>query len=457
MRWSLVFLLLGGCSRFGPVYPSRPSAHPSPPIADPSPSRVGIHVSVTGAALRDSLESLVPREGEGTFTALGSERPYRWTRDPLALTFSSGRIVLKTHVSSNVQLPISSMDLAFDVAISAEPVINTAYALKMQSTDVGVHSDDRRLKVVDQFAGIFDKVGHEIDQKLNEFAYDLRPLLEETYDRVKAPLPLPMGQAAGCAELRVLGVEAAPLILADGIEKDFSFIVGPTITIPCAPSLEPSPLPPLANVAAVPTGPFAVTIPLAASYEELTRALGSAFTNGKLFFSPEHPKLYLEKPELYESEGSLVLRLHIAGPVREFGIDADINGDLYLVGHPSLVDNEIQFPDLEPTIETTNFLLSLKAMTDNSRIKTEARKALRLDLTERLSAVRTKLSSDLTFGSSAQCFGAHVDKLELTELHAHASYLRLNVVATARASASMPCAMPLTDERPLEYGPPPPP
>jgi hypothetical protein len=185
---------------------------------------------------------------------------------------------------------------------------------------------------------------------------------------------------------------------------------------------------------------------VAASYEELTKALGAAFTDGKLFFSSEHPKLYLEKPELYESEGSLILRLHIVGGVNKFGIDADIDGDLYLVGHPSLVDNEIRFPDLEPTIETSNFLLSLKAMTDGDRIKTEARKALRIDLVERLAAVRSKLSSDLTFGTASQCFRGFVDKIELTELHAHAAYLRVNVVVTARAAASLPCASEIATE-----------
>ena len=193
----------------------------------------------------------------------------------------------------------------------------------------------------------------------------------------------------------------------------------------------------------VPTGPFTVTVPVVASYAELTRGLGAAFTDGKLFFSKEHPKLYLEKPQVYESSGALVLRLHIAGPVHEFGIDADINGDLYLVGHPTLIDNDIQLPDLEPTIETSNFLLSLKAMTDGEHIKAEARKALRVDLTERLQAVRAKLSSELTFGDAKQCFVGNVDKLELTELHAHDSYLRVNVVVTARAAASLPCASPI--------------
>ncbi|MEO7033457.1 MAG: DUF4403 family protein [Polyangiaceae bacterium] len=445
-RWLLllnIVALVSGCTRFGPVYPSRPAEHATPLVADPAPSRVTAHVALSGAGLRSSLEDLLPKTGEGTFTLVGSERAYKWTRGPLDVSFASGRIVLKTSVSASVDLPISSIDLAFDVRISAEPVINTGYALKLQSTDVAVHSDDRRLKVLDQVAGVFDHVGSEIDQKLRGFSYDLKPLLEEAYERVRKPLPLPMGEASGCAELRVLGVEAAPLILADGIEKDFALIVAPSVTIPCTPEPAADPLPPLANVAMVPTGPFTVTVPVVASYAELTRGLGAAFTDGKLFFSAEHPKLYLEKPQLYESSGALVLRLHIAGPVHEFGIDADINGDLYLVGHPTLIDNEIALPDLEPTIETSNFLLSLKAMADGAQIKAEARKALRVDLTERLQAVRAKLSSDLSFGNAQQCFVGNVDKLELTDLHAHQSYLRVNVVVTARASASLPCESPL--------------
>lgn len=397
-------------------------------------------MAISGAGLREQLEGVIPKTGEGQLAMLGSERPYRWTRGPLDVSFALGRVVVKTSVACNVELPISSLDLPFDVQISAEPVINSGYQLKLQSTDVAVRSDDRRLKVMDQVAGVFDRVGNEIDQQLRGFAYELKPLLEETYQRVQKPLPLPLDGASGCAQLAVLGVEAAPLILADGIEKDFALIVAPSVTIPCTPQGQAEPLPALANVAMVPTGPFTVTIPVVASYAELTRGLGAAFTNGKLFFSSEHPKLYLEKPELYESSGSLVLRLHIAGPVRELGIDADIDGDLYLVGRPSLVDNEIALPDLEPTIETSNFLLSLKALKDGDRIKAEARKALRLDLSERLHAVRSKLSSELTFGSSKECFVGRVNKLELSELHAHQHYMRVNVVVTAQAAASLPCS-----------------
>ncbi|HEY3664368.1 MAG TPA: hypothetical protein VGL19_00150, partial [Polyangiaceae bacterium] len=235
MRWMFLLLLLSACTRFGPLYPSRPAPHPSPLVADPSPSRVTAHVSMSGAALRASLEDVVPKSGDGSFTLLGSERAYKWTRDALDVSFSGGRIVVKTSVASNVDLPISSIDLAFDVRISAEPVINTGYALKLQSSDVAVHSDDKRLKILDQVAGVFARVSGELEQKLRGFSYDLKPMLEESYQRVRKPLQLPLDSASGCAELRVLGVEAAPLILADGIEKDFALVVAPSVTIPCTP------------------------------------------------------------------------------------------------------------------------------------------------------------------------------------------------------------------------------
>ncbi|HEX3850111.1 MAG TPA: hypothetical protein VHW01_04045 [Polyangiaceae bacterium] len=50
--------------------------------------------------------------------------------------------------------------------------------------------------------------------------------------------------------------------------------------------------------------------------------------------------------------------------------------------------------------------------------------------------------------ASAIRFVGQVDKLELTELHAHESYLRVNVVVTARASASMPCGAQLPEPTP---------
>lgn len=441
MRRLLASLFLGllSCTRFGPVYPSRPAAQASPLLADPTPSRLNVHVSISGAGLRSSLDQAVPLSGSGSFPLVGSERPYQWVRVPLGVSFGAGKIEVKTVAVAHVELPAFAVDVPFNVSIASEPVISSAYQLKLQAVEVKVSSDDKRLKLVEQFTDVFGKVGEQIAAKVRDYSYDLRPMLEQADQRVQQRIDLPLEGAHGCAELRVLGVEAAPMILADGLERDFALVVAPSVTIPCTPQSEPPPLPPLQNVAAVPTGPFTLTVPVVASYAELTRSLSSTFTDGKLFFSSEHPKLYLEKPELYESSGALVLKLHIAGPVHELGIDTDINGDLYLVGHPSLVDNEISLPDLQPTIETSNFLLSLKAMKDGDRIQAEARKALRLDLAARLLPIRQKLSSDLTFGDEQQCLVGTLDKLELTELHTHATYLRVHVVATARAAASLPC------------------
>jgi hypothetical protein len=181
-------------------------------------------------------------------------------------------------------------------------------------------------------------------------------------------------------------------------------------------------------------------VPIAARYDELTRAMSASFTDGKLFFSTEYPDLYLEKPEIYESQGQIVLKLHIQGPVRKFGINTDLNGDLYLTGRPVIVDNELRIPDLEPTIETRNLLLSLKAMADSDKIRDQARAALRLDISERLVPIREKLSSDLTFNPDKGCFQGAVDKVEITSLHSHASYLRVYVNVIGRAAAMMPCA-----------------
>ena len=440
-----VCLLAGACSTFGPVYPPRPPASPGAPVSDPMPSRVVAHVAVTSVGLKTALDDAIPRKGDGSFAMLRTQRKYTWDRAPVEVAFGQGRIAIDTKVHAVVDMPVGSLEFPLDVHVVAEPVVSTEYKVKLQAADVKVTSSDRRLKVADFAAGVFDTIAAELGAKVKEFSYDIRPSLEEAYARVKKPIDFPIGDAHGCAKLKVLGVEAGPTVVADGLEKDIALVVAPEVTLPCAPGEAP-PLPPFSNVASVPPGPFTVTVPVAARYDELQKAMGTLFTDGKYFFSAEYPKLYLEHPEIYESQGQLVLKVHIKGPVHKFGLDLDLDGDLYLSGHLAVVDNEVQIPDLEPTIETKNFFLSLKAMADGSRIRDQARAALRLDLTERLRAVREKLSSELTFGGPAACFRGDVDKIEVTSAHAHGSYMRVYVAVTARAAATMPCP-----------GPPPPP
>jgi hypothetical protein len=447
-------VVAASCSRFGPVYPPRPALSEGPPTADPPPSRVVAHVAVTSAALRQALDDAAPKTGDGTVHFLGGDRPYTWERGPLDVGFSQGRVVLKTTIVAKLTVPLKTLELPLDLRVEAEPILSSEYAVKLQSVDVQVRSTDTGLAVADRVAGIYDRIAAPIAARLKEFGYDLRPLVSEAYDRVARPIDLPIGEAKGCARLRVLEVEAGPSVLADGIEKDIALVVAPSITLPCA---EPegdlhASLPPMSNVATVMPGPFTVTIPIAARYDELTRAMSMAFTDGKLYFSSEYPGLYLEKPEIYESQGQLVLKLHIHGPVHKLGIDTDLDGDLYLVGHPSVVDNELSVPDLEPTIETRSFLLSLKAMTDGDRIRDEARQALRLDLGERMRDVRDKLGDGLTFARGGGCFRGDVDAIEVTGVHPHAAYVRVYVAVTARARLAMPCEVPPTNAAPISGG-----
>jgi hypothetical protein len=430
------------CSRFGPVYPSRPEPAAGAVIADPPPSRIVTHVAVTSAALKDAVEDAVPKTGDGTVPLLGGERRYTWEREAFALEFADGRLVLTTKVHAILSLPLKELQVPLDVRVQAEPVVSTEYTVHLQSVDVKVTSPDARLGLADKVVGVYEKIEAPIADKLKGFAYDLRPLLGEAYARVAKPMELLVGDAKACAELKVLGVEAGPTVLADGIEKDVALVVAPSITMPCPDAYTGAEvaLPPMSNVSVVQPGPFTVTVPIAAKYDELTRAMSAAFTDGKLFFSPEYPGVFLEKPEIYESQGSLVLRLHIAGPVHAAGIDTVLDGDLYLTGHPAVVDNELTLPDLEPTIESRNFLLSLKAIRDGDLIRDQARMALRLDIGARLHDATDKLGKELTFGSDKACFHGDVDRVEVTGVHPHAAYLRVYVAVTARTRAMVPCA-----------------
>ena len=434
-----------GCSTFGAAYPQRPEPTAGAAQADPPPSRVVVHLTVTGAAMKTAIDSALPAQGEGTFSVLGSERKYTWTRDPVDVSFSQGRIVLDAQVHARVLIPLHPLEFPLMLHVLAEPIVSSEYALKLQSVEVKVTSPDSRLSIADKVASIYDTIDAAISDKVKGFAYDLRPLVAGAAERLAKPMPLEMGDASACAVLKVLGIEAGPTILADGMEKDLAIVVAPSVVLPCpadaaagAPA-SPLELPPLANVATIVPGPFTVTIPLAARYEELTRAMSAAFTDGKLFFSKDFPQLYMEKPEVYQSEGKLVLKLHLQGPVHKLGIDANLDGDIFLAGHPQVVDNELSIPDLEPTIETKNFLLSLKAATDGENIKNQARQALRLDIGDRLEPVKQKLSSQLQFEAAGGCFRGDVDRLQVTGVYPHAAYLRIYADVTGRARATMPC------------------
>ena len=266
----------------------------------------------------------------------------------------------------------------------------------------------------------------------------MKPLIAQANERLAKPIDIPLGDAKGCAVVKVLGVEAGPTVLADGIEKDLALVIQPSVLIPCPEHPDVAPMPPLSNVATLQPGPFTVTIPVAAKYDELAKAMGLTFTDGKLFFSKEFKELYLEKPEVYASKDQLVLKLHLAGPIKK-PFETTLNGDLYMVGHPVVEDNELKIPDLEPTIDSANFLLKMKQAFDGSTIRDQARAALHLDIGQRLASAKDKLAKDLDFGDGQGCVKGAVQKIEISGVHVHQNYLRVYVTVTGTAAMYMPC------------------
>jgi hypothetical protein len=66
-----------------------------------------------------------------------------------------------------------------------------------------------------------------------------------------------------------------------------------------------------------------------------------------------------------------------------------------------------------------------------------------------LKSVRAKLSSELSFGDGQGCLQAGVDKIEVTNVHPHGTYLRVYVSVTARANVYLPCPNPPAPPSPV--------
>src|SRR5205823_887873 len=129
-------------------------------------------------------------------------------------------------------------------------------------------------------------------------------------------------------------------------------------------------------------------------------------------------------PEIYATGGEIVTKLHLDGFVKK-GFKVRLSGDLYLSGHPQVRDNELEVPDMQPTVETRDALLKLKTQMDAEGLKRQVRQALRLDIGARLLSVRNKLQSELSIppapGGTGQkgCLRADVGRIEVSGIYAH--------------------------------------
>jgi hypothetical protein len=484
-QWSCVAVLAVvlavscGTSSRQRVRPPSPHKSSGRPISDPPPSRVTIHATIFREALVKKLASSLPRTGAGETEVMGQQIRYTWQREPVTVKFDRGRIFVTVNVLGRVQL-MGDREFPISVTIAGEPVITADFKALMQSVEVMVKAN-----------GPVDRVNNAIEEKLHglitatleDFRLDVRPLLMSTFARLARPIEFNVGDQVACAELRITALEAGPTVLADGVEKELGVVVLPSVTLPCTPveggagapagadggvpggtpgtdgGSPPTPgappdggvpdagspelppgftLPLLANVASIPSGPFTVTVPIAARYEELSRALETAM-KGKLFISDSHPELYLEKPEVYPSDDTVVIRMMLGGNASVGGAKLPMDGEIFFAGHPRVIDNQITVPDLEITPGTAAELVKLKFALDGAAIRDQARAALRVDLSERLAAVKDKLSTELSFSDNEGCVRARVLRSEVTGIFAHETYLRIYVLVDAQASLYMPC------------------
>lgn len=438
---TLVALSACGSSRSGldAVRPPRPLDGAPRPIPDPPPSRVVLHATIFPEGIAAQLEAAVPVEGAGLVDVVaGKGLTYTWTREPFVVRFDRGRLLLASKVTAAVRL-LGSHALQVDLRIGGEPVLSPDYQARVQSLTVDVKVTgplDSVSRVVEK------KLTEELTRSLEAFAFDVRPMIAGFYERLRAPLAFAVGTSSACATLEVKAIEAGPTILATSMEKDLGVVVLPSVTLPCVrTSTRAAPPPMLANVAMLPSGPFAVVLPVAAAYEEISAAMEQAI-GGRLHFSKEYPSLFLEKPEVFPANESLVIRMQLGGRVRLAGGDLPLEGELFFMGRPVVVDNQIVVPDLQLTPGSADGLLRLKLLLDRDAINRQAQAALRVDISERLAAVRHKLSTELSFSEGMGCVRGEVLRLEVTGLYPHASFLRMYATVHAQASLYIPCKRP---------------
>jgi hypothetical protein len=449
------------------LYPTRPQGVSSPPLADPPLSRPTMHLTLTRAGLEALLDALVPAKDGGDYALLGA-RAWGWERGPFALAFDDARkaMTATTSVTATVELPGTTLSIPLSVKADVQPVLTSEHRLALQAVTVKVTSADRRLRLADATAGVIAHVEKTLTEKLTTMSVDLRPTLSSLYDTLGTPLFLPLSPAQACFALDVRALEAGPTVLADGFEKELALTVAPSLTMPCtmrdasnagavvvvdeamvAAGTLPAraPLPPLKNASGVEGGPFTLTIPVAAGYDELQKAMTLAFPDGKLAFSSSQPGLFITEPEVYAADGDVVVRVRLGGFAMASGVQIDVDGDLYLAGRPMVRDNFLEFPDLAPTVATEQALLKAALALKEDELTAAVKKALRLDLSQRLQAVRAKLEGALTKetvlvdGVAPLCTSVEIGRIAVSDVHVHDPYLRATVTTTALFSASLPC------------------
>ena len=442
------------------LQPPPPAPNGGRPVSDPPPSRIVIHATIFREALTKKMAESLPRSGEGDAQLFaGQTLHYTWQREPVTLKFDRGRVVVGVKVNGRFNM-MGEREMPIAITIAGEPVMTADFKALLQSTDVHVVASGP-VEAVNR--SIEAKLRDLITETLETFRFDVRPLVASAFARLARPIEIPVGDQFACAELKITNLEAAPTVLADGLEKDLGIVVMPSVTLPCTPvaslagptsndggtgvdaGMPPATqvatqvtMPLLQNVSTLPSGPFKVVIPVAARYEELSKAL-EASMKGRLHFSESHPELYMENPQVYPSDDTVVIKMNLGGNAKVGSYSVPMMGELFFAGHPRVLDNQISVPDLEITPGTASELLKLKFALDYQSIRDQARQALRVDISERLAMVKDKLSSEMTFSEDLGCVRGQVLRSEVTGIYPHPSFLRIYVQVDAQLGLYLPC------------------
>ena len=378
----------------------------------------------------------MPLQGEGDAPVLaGRTLHYSWRREPFQLEFDRGRVIVSANATGSASF-LGARDFPVRVAIAGEPIVTADFKTMLQAIDVQVTATGPVERVN---RGLEEKLSGLATKLLEELRLDLRPLLSGVFERLQKPIELSLGpDLKACATLRIAALEAGPTVVAHGIEKDLGIVVRAAVMLPCE-------APPVAvgdgritNVSSIPAGPFRVAVPIAASYQELGRAI-DRLIQGKLFFSKLYPRLFIERPRVFPSDDQVVLQISIGGFATLAGTDTNLSGDLFFAGHPRVIGDQLTIPDLGLTAGTADQLAKLNVSFDQDAIRDQARAALRIDVGERLAAVRDRLSKELSFADDSGCVRAQALRTEVVGISTHQSFLRLLVQVDAEAAISLPC------------------
>ena len=171
------------------------------------------------------------------------------------------------------------------------------------------------------------------------------------------------------------------------IETSVKLILKPTIHRSSTPAAVDRPLPPL-RLAPTSLDGFHLALPIVAEYAAINRRIQQRLVGQEFSMSIGEP-VTIRSAQLYGSGDKLIVELAVTG---------GMNGNLYATGKPfyDRAARTLRFDHLDYTLDTKNVVArmadSLFRETLLARIESETR----IDLSERIDALRERLSSLLT-------------------------------------------------------------